>query len=523
MEQTEALRLTNRSGYSFEYLFRYQYVISAKPLDLPGMHPRPLGRFVLQTGEAARVTELHDNQNRLLGYLVGVAVDPEGLLTDTRQIAGVDIDNLGTISAFEDWLDHLAGRYTIVLKIEEDHRVYADPVGMNGQCYNRKTGRVASSPFLCLDRALEPNPLYDIDKVMSGQHKISLFHTADVDVARQNPNCYLDLANFQEFRFWPRAHRFDMPVEEHAQTYDEIARTLRHNIETISATLPTAVPVTGGKDSRLLLGLMGDKARQSTKQFFSYFTNYATRRDTTIAQRLAQVVGVDLTVFSYRDTAPEEKTRFAARTRRRQHYITSGACVALRHPKFRLDPFVPKDMVVLRGHQTDLLRAVFVSFASPARWKRLSRQIRKLFLVPIEEFSEEVYLRFEPFYRTWLAGLPPVAQSRQIDFMFIEVYYTSSLGALFPAQMDHFYMSPFNSRRLIELSLRFDTQFRMDSGPVYDLLHRNCPEMDTIPFDDETGPGLDELEDESLITEPMEKRIKAVRKRATAKAARAAE
>jgi hypothetical protein len=106
--------------------------------------------------------------------------------------------------------------------------------------------------------------------------------------------------------------------------------------------------------------------------------------------------------------------------------------------------------------------------------------------------------------------------NKSIDFMFLEIYYTCGLGSIFPALSRNFYLSPYNSRRLITLSLSFDDQYRIDAKPVDDIVHRINPAVNAIPYDDDFGADLIELLDPEM-------REKAARTRVAGTAARAAE
>ena len=54
-------------------------------------------------------------------------------------------------------------------------------------------------------------------------------------------------------------------------------------------------------------------------------------------------------------------------------------------------------------------------------------------------------------------------------------------------------MSPFNSRKLIALSLSFAEKHRVTSEPVFDIIERFAPQLSDVPFDFETPPSLDTL------------------------------
>lgn len=64
----------------------------------------------------------------------------------------------------------------------------------------------------------------------------------------------------------------------------------------------------------------------------------------------------------------------------------------------------------------------------------------------------------------------------------------------FPGLHRHFYMSPFNSRRMIELSLSIDVDYRIGARPVDDLLCRMNPALLAVPFDNEFGADLGDID-----------------------------
>lgn len=116
--------------------------------------------------------------------------------------------------------------------------------------------------------------------------------------------------------------------------------------------------------------------------------------------------------------------------------------------------FLTLDNVVLHGHLTDLLRAVYVFTGKRSRWKDLDWQMLRLFPVPTQEFNQDVYERFLPDFVSWRKTLPKAAMDLPLDFMFIEVYYNSSVGFTFNGLHKQFYTSPYNSRRLSRSALQ---------------------------------------------------------------------
>ncbi|MEM6696439.1 MAG: hypothetical protein AAF626_17395 [Pseudomonadota bacterium] len=80
--------------------------------------------------------------------------------------------------------------------------------------------------------------------------------------------------------------------------------------------------------------------------------------------------------------------------------------------------------------------------------------------MPPAAFSDAVRDRFLPDFAAWRATLPKAAEACPVDFMLLEVFSSATVGTMFPALWRNFYISPYNSRALIALSLRFDTPFR---------------------------------------------------------------
>lgn len=486
----EARRLCEAENIPFSYAFRYQYAISRRPLDLPGMDQRRFAGMVVHTGAKLPVSELRDRQGRPVGLLLGLAVAPEGLLGANHVIPGLDGCADAPLDHFEDWLVDLTGRYTIILDLAGERRVYCDPVGMNGVVYNPHLRRIAASPLLCIDRPVLPNPLFDHDLMAREGGRLSLFQTRDRDVVRMNPNFYLDLDNFHETRHWPRNERFHHDGWEHASVLDEIIRIARHNIGALVNGHQCSLPLSGGRDSRLILALAGGHAKK-IRQVFTHVTNFSTGVDAEIATRLAEIAGVPHEIHPAQ--RPERLRKTVAHIREARAYqIASGV---LTPPPDEIRTQVHRHLaegsVVLRGHQTDLLRAVYVPWADKRKWKDFNWQIRKLLIVPIERFDAEIAARFRPLYMQWLRTLPRNALEKQPDFMFLEIFYANSLGTAFPALPRAFYLSPFNSRKLISLSLGFDDAYRIAGHPVDDIIARINPSLTSIRYTrehpDETG------------------------------------
>lgn len=473
---------------SFAERFRYQYVISRSTESIEGFVERKIGDLNLYCGKDLPLRELHDATGAKVGYVLGIAVGTGA--QQSKETLKLPFKKTAKTfwTRFESFLDDAAGRYAFVLHALGQSRLYTDPVGMIGAVYNVEDGYVASSTMLAIKRALRPHPKYDFDAIRDLAGKITLFHTADQDVRRLNPNYYLDLGTLESKRFWPRNVSFTPEPEDPSAVYKEIIETARGNIGAIANDYPCSLPVSGGMDSRLLLAFAGEH-RGKIKQFYTHINNYATRRDAAIAQELCRVCEVDHEVHDKRHFGI---ARREARLNLRAYELTFGA-PASPPQEYQNGVIygVPDGNVIMRGHQTDLLRAVYV-FRPQSEWRDPDWQIERLLVVPRAHFNAEIADRFREDFVAWQSTLPASAMEKAADFMFLEVYSSASIGSSFPALWRNFYLSPYNSRRLIALSLQFSEKRRRASEPVYELIEMMDEDLSKVPFDFEAPPSLDD-------------------------------
>ncbi|MGC8202872.1 hypothetical protein ACP2AV_09235 [Aliiroseovarius sp. PTFE2010] len=505
----EALAQCAAQDLPFWRTFRQQYLITRETLDLPGFSTCKLAGWILYSPPNMARTRIEDETGKHIGYLTGIASLPGGLLGPSHRIPGLLSGTPGALDRFHDWLDDLAGRYTILLAVNDETRVYTDPATMHGAVYNRETGRVAASPLLCLDRPVELNPAFDHRWHEEHGGKYSLFHTRDRAVRRMNPNFYLDLDNFHETRFWPRQDSFALSDPDAAM--DEIIATTRAHMTNISGGFDSYLPLTGGRDSRLLLA-MGGQALDNVTAIFTNINNYATRRDAALAEQLCAAVGQPHQVNDKRKVK-RPRDGSLAQAQAAFHVATATKLPLPDEYQTNTISGLAPNTVVLRGHQTDLLRAVYVAHTDKRKWKNFNWQINKLLIGPSDQRAR-IHARFDADYRAWLQTLPPAAQAKQIDFMFLEIYYPSSIGATFPGLSRNLYLSPFNARRLIGLALGFDDVARRKRDVVNDIIHRANPALDAVPYTDELGSDLGDLQDDAKVAAMVQPRQDATLARA---------
>lgn len=501
----EAQNLCERDGIDFNHVFRYQFAASKQNLDGFMSPPFPLGGWKIYFGSGLPLVNIKDKSGKVVGVVAGICFS-DHVHADSVTLDFLGGSGQGQVEAFSQWVVALGGRYTVFVTIQGKVLVYTDPVGMNGLVYNRADQIVGSSPLVCVTDELQWNDHYNKDDVLSGVSKITLFETSDVRVRRCNPNCYLDLDKFTETRFWPL-----VPIEPCSQ--GDIRSILEGIYERANASVAgivdqhdCLVPVSGGMDSRLMIAMAGSSVGK-VKQFFTHIFNYASRIDATIAGNICKRLQLPFVTYDKRNIELDEAW---VEEQRKIVAITTGFSAPLpRETQYGLTKSLPEDHVILRGHQTDIMRAVFLDRIQDKARTNFRWQVKRLLIVPFKKFTDEIFLKFLPQYEEWYESLPAVNEPHSIDLMFLEIYYASTIGVTFPALHHNFYMSPFNSREFIAEAMKLPKEYRKNGHAVFDFLMIQNPTLAEVPFDFEFGGKreLDDIDDILQMREMVKQRI----------------
>lgn len=491
---TLAQQLCSDHNVSFSQTYRYQFVVSPEPLDLPGFVSGTCGAFYVSSGEALRRVLLQDRNGVCFGVCLGVAVDHAGQLPEEHFARDFDSTSATALDDFEDYLAILSGRYALITHLAGQTCFHCDPVGMIGAVYASETRRIASSTFLCINRPVEWHPAYDRAEVEAGEGSYGFSHTCDAHVVRMNANHRMTLESFETKRFWPKPDdAFTAPAAQYGAIYDEMIAAGQKVIARMTTLAPTSLPLSGGNDSRILMALAGKETLKDFTQIFSHINTYANRRDAHVAATLCAAKDVP---FEVHDRKKVKVERYIRRLAGRRYRIGSGTLTTI--PK-EIDNGlfleVVADAIVMRGHQTNIMRGQYLTTANPSDWKNARWQIRMMQLVGNGRFTGDVAKRFASDFQACYDDLPMNARDRSADFIFFETLVPAALGTLFPGQDRAFYLSPFNSRRLVQLSMQPDTTYRLSNATTNDLLLRADPSLAALPFASELPADLAEKSD----------------------------
>jgi hypothetical protein len=223
-----------------------QFTISAHRVPCrEGWRTFKLGGLNLNLAPGVRPVSVHRNGERI-GVLLGNPID-----LDTGRVVRTCHDIAGDL---EKAIYRLAGSWLFVLSHDGVNRVYLDANGMLSLVYDREAGIAGSTAAAILTdeqyRSRFRDELYrKLDIEHDGWFPADL--TAHAGVDRLLANHYLDLDTMRAARHWPKA---PFPVDEDvAAAGGRICARVTRTVAALAADGQTAVALTAGNDTRLLL------------------------------------------------------------------------------------------------------------------------------------------------------------------------------------------------------------------------------------------------------------------------------
>ncbi|QPH55930.1 hypothetical protein [Pontivivens ytuae] len=458
--------------------FRYQYAISDGPLNLPGFAQKSFaGRAITHCPDLG-VAELMDTQGRPVALCIGTAIDAKGEVVRPGHImAGVDQPDWHAIERF---VSGLAGRYVVLARNGIGLRLFGD-VTMSMPCvYDPVDGIVASSLLMCLRRPIEESDIQDYRRAIAGEERFCFGNTRDRHVRSLPCNHWLELGTWQQGRFWPRAGDLEeLPETEVEDAIEQIGDRLGTTFGALVRHAPSAVPLTGGNDSRVLVAC-GKPHLQHVKEFYTHVQNRVGRMDSESAEYVAKTLGLTHNKHMKSDLAPL-RPRAIRRRESWAHAATGYTVPAIGELTSGLLSLPPEGAQILRGNVIELMRA--------SNWKRGDRSskhdpvfgLRRCLFVGGTNFTDTFVDRWLDSYVCWRDGLPEDAQSNPFDLSFVE-HHLPNFGRLCLSFTDNFYLSPFNDRLLVGLAARLPISFRHANTANRRLIRLKAPEIADVPY-----------------------------------------
>lgn len=254
--------------------FRRQYLISPIKINCPFEHQlRSITNTAfLYSHVDLNVSDIQESGRRLI--LLGDLFDYENTNYTNLNILNVLIrlDFTGLLTA----LSRYCGRFVLIYVENNIIKITHDAASSRKIYFIRNTDGVycASQPHLIakilkldITREQERQSFYT-----SSQPIFELLHNSNIgnltcydDIYQVLPNHYFDFNNCRSIRFWPNTQRVSLPVDEVVRRGADMIKGF---MESICNRYSVMLPVTAGKDSRLLLA-----ASLSNKERIFYYIN----------------------------------------------------------------------------------------------------------------------------------------------------------------------------------------------------------------------------------------------------------
>jgi len=265
-----------------KYLYRRQYVLGPRFINsLPGWENIKItDRFFLTVHPDLSVAQAYSNNDFII--LLGYILDPYNPSHNDSQIIKNIIESVKSADDVFDQVATKCGRFVMIVKINEDFRIFNDAGGMRQVFYHIDSLNnlwCASQPTIIakqLELNIDENIKKDLYKSFlfrkSPDHwypgKISLFK----EIFHLTPNHYLDLNSNNCIRYWPIKLLTPISIPE---CVEKTSNLLRGTFESACSRFNNlALGISSGLDSRLLLA-----ASKATGANIQYFTQVSREVD----------------------------------------------------------------------------------------------------------------------------------------------------------------------------------------------------------------------------------------------------
>lgn len=449
-----------------------QFILTREPLPLPPgwvVHER-LG-WCLAAHPALSVLPLRRADGTTEGWMLGIVIDDDDrVVTHSVDVAGTDKH------ALLEALARLRGRFALIVIDREWQRIYPDPAASLGVVFGHQQGPAASTTSL-LDKQRFPTnrALTDLLGMPTSDKWYPFGLTPRQGITRLLPNHFLDLTTWQQARYWPTTTLRISEVSTD-ELIGSIAHRLRGTMAATAAHWPIQLPLTAGKDSRVLLAA----AREVISRGRCFvMASGRVDKDVAMARKVAERAGVGIDVLRVATGSSQDFDRWMYRT---------GDSVAGRIAReyVTLQQLNPRG-ALLPGNGGAVGKGVYwrpddfcgdaINEASLTP-ETLLRRIKLPVADPLLEHAA-----------AWLRGLAAQQRLTVLDLLYLEQRLGCWAG---PQQygVDSFvacHLSPYTDRVIFEAMLGLSVPYKRENHLARDLCHRLWPELAQLPFNQWPG------------------------------------
>jgi hypothetical protein len=258
-----------------KYLYRRQFILGPhyKENLQNWKHEKVNDNYYLSVHPDLQISKVSWGNNFLI--MLGYILDPYNTSFDNNQILNLILKDIKNIDEVFKKLERMCGRFVMIIKVDNDFRIFNDTTGMRQIFYYKDSHNhlwCASQPSIIAEHLN-----LDVEKEIYDElFKLSIFSktteywypgnsTIFKDIFHLTPNHYINLDQLNIVRYWPRKKIKNRSYNECLQNSVLLLENL---IEAATNRFNLALGISAGYDSRLVLAA-GKKV--SDKIF--YFTH----------------------------------------------------------------------------------------------------------------------------------------------------------------------------------------------------------------------------------------------------------
>lgn len=434
--------------------FHDQFVISHGPRTHPVDYQiADISGWFLASAPSLPVTPV-SVEGKEVGWILGWAVTPAGEMVHSESHVALPPGGV------EDFMYSLSGRWAAVLV--HLGRIYLDPAGSLALVYSGEEKAVASTVSLLYWGVLSKSGR-SRRPPLSPNHFYPAGLTSDPGVRRLLPNHYLDLTSWHTERHWgPPSHRVDAAGIER-----DIGTVLAHTrsaIVALSTSAPLLLPLTAGRDSRMVMAAARPVLERC--EFVTFDYRDSRRTDVTYGRAVASRFGLRHWVLPLESSTTEEKESYlravgydANAGKARDFLVAAGR--------------LPRDHGWITGFAGEVGRGYY--------WNNANERLdaRELIVRMKLQQSEDNVAAVQE----WLNGIPCVDGEALLDLLYIE----QRLGCwaspqLYGTAPFEFNVMPMNSRAVFSAMLSLPIKYRRDQVLARDVVRAGWSELADLPF-----------------------------------------
>lgn len=449
-----------------------QFILCKSRDAIPeGWNIRQHGKWYLGSHPTLPVTDILAADSSRIGWLLGWPISLDGVMVKQACSFNLRPDDTNISEQFESALYDYGGRWAAIFLQPDLQRFYLDACGSLAAVFSPRHEILASTPTLvpyskgCDD----DHELAKTVMIPDREYGYLFGLTPRRHVQRLLPNHFLDLETWESVRHWPTGEFAEIHNTERAVS--EFTALLKKQIAVVTRLGPFYLPLTGGRDSRVLLACSRDVLRSCT-----LFTVAAPTRgaklDCQIVKKMSRRFGLRHQVLPFERATQDELKSL--------HYRT-GRCVDTLSTHYtrvfqRLDPSRPMFM----GVAGELGRSF--------HWRRGDSESSRISAEDLVQHLDRLLhgltgSQVQDRAQQWLEGLPVRNAMSVWGLLYNEQYNGCWIGPYeYGYAHNCFRLWPFCHRKAIEIMLSLPADYRQDLRFERDVIESQWPELLRFPF-----------------------------------------